>query len=88
MNAEDTWTTYHIYHQGGPEDRPVTVEWATNDDDDDGYDDGDVTTLTLYFRTLDDAIKHTGYTRRGYYGQPVDVFLAGEPLLKPQEAKP
>lgn len=65
---------------------PVVVQQETNDDNDDGYPDGQVETWWLRFETLEAAIAQLGYTRRGAYGQPVDVCLNGEPLHQPLES--
>lgn len=63
----------------------VSVVTSTNDNDDDGYpDQAGVEEWTLYYLTVGHAIAHTGHTRRGFYGQPVTVYLDGEPLYKEQ----
>lgn len=75
-DAPDIWTRYDIRTgQGRP--KPVLVEWSTNDDNDDGYDDGEVTRDEYRFDTIDAAISFTGRTRIGLYGQPVTVTLDG-----------
>jgi hypothetical protein len=33
----------------------------------------------LRFKKFADTLAHTAITRRGYYGQPGDVFLDGKP---------
>jgi len=72
-----TYTTFRIYDAAGG---GYTVNWQTNDNDDDGYPDGYDTKASYKFPTLEKAVKFTGITRTGYYGQPVQVFLHDKPL--------
>lgn len=78
-DGPETWTRYDIRTaQGGS--LPVLVEWATNDDNDDGYADEEMTRDEYRFLDVERAIHFTGRTRIGFYGQPVTVTLDGEPL--------
>ncbi len=78
----ETWTIFRIWrsHVVGPGGRPITVEYESNDDDDDGYPDREVVRAAYFPRTLEDAMKVTGKSRTGFYGQPVDVYLDGEKI--------
>lgn len=76
-----TWTTYAIYTgQHAVRGNTVLVHWSSNDDNDDGYPDDDIEHAEYRFPNVEAAIKFTGRTRRGLYGQPVDVTLDGEVL--------
>ncbi len=76
-----TWTIFRIWqNQPGPGDHHITVEYESNDDDDDGYPDREVVRATYYPRTLEGALQVTGKSRIGLYGQPVDVYLDGEKI--------
>lgn len=75
--TERTWSRYDIWSRGGPPDRPVVVECASNDDDDDGHPDADSTHYTLHFRTVEDALKQFGHSRVGFSGCEVTVRLDG-----------
>lgn len=73
-----TWTRYDILTDGAG---GAEIHWSTNDDNDDGYDDGDVASLVHRFPTVEAALRHAGHkSRRGFYGQPVEVTLDGERL--------
>jgi len=77
MSEPETWTTYRIHSS---QDGRATVDWATNDDNDDGYPDGEVALETYHFPSIAKALEFTGKTRRGLYGQPVTVTLDGEQI--------
>ena len=51
------------------------VEFETNDDDDDGYPDGEVVRAVYHCESLKQVFGLTGKSRTGMYGQPVDVYL-------------
>lgn len=78
--AEPAIRTRYTIRTGYGRPRPVLVEWETNDDNDDGYDDGEVTRDEYRFFTIDDALSFTGRTRVGLYGQRVTVTLDGVEL--------
>jgi len=69
----ETWTIFRI------QDTPtgLTIEYESNDDDDDGFPDREVVRATYYPRTLEAALQVTGKSRIGLYGQPVDVYHNG-----------
>jgi hypothetical protein len=71
-----TWTEFHVWPMDV--DR-VEVRMTTNDDNDDGFPDAEVASITLRFPDLRSALQHTGSTRRGFYGQPVRVYVEGKP---------
>lgn len=51
------------------------VEFKTNDDNDDGYPDGEEVRAVYHCKSLNQALGVTGKSRIGLYGQPVDVYL-------------
>lgn len=70
----EIWTIFRIT------DTPtgMSIEYASNDDDDDGYPDGKIVRATYYTKTLGGALEITGgKSRIGLHGQPVDVYLNG-----------
>jgi hypothetical protein len=73
----DTYTIYRIYTSA---DGSASVEWETNDDNDDGYPDGEVTKATYGFATVEKAKKFAGTSHTGLQGQPVDVYLDGKKI--------
>ena len=77
----DTYTDFRIET---PDDGGAPVATETNDNDDDGYPDAaGVERWDLTYRTLEAAFMSTGrQSHRGYYGQPVRVFLNGEELVE------
>lgn len=77
-----TWMRYDVF-SGRADGQPgAEIRCSTNDDNDDGFPDGDIAEWTLKFDTVEEALKHAGKTRRGFYGQPVTVTLDGEPHPK------
>jgi hypothetical protein len=56
------------------------VEYETNDDNDDGIPDGEVTRETCVVPTLERAQRLTGHCRTGWSGHAVTVFLDGTRL--------
>lgn len=58
----------------------VLVYVETNDDNDDGYPDGDWTNWTLAFRSVEKAREHCGVCRIGISGVIVTVTLNGEEI--------
>ena len=80
MDDRDEFGVYHRFEITTRDDGSAQVRTETNDDNDDGFPDGQVESWLLEFRSLDEALRHTGTSRRGYYGQPVDVFLNGKRL--------
>lgn len=73
----NTWTTFRIYSS---QDGKATVDWVTNDDNDDGYPDDEITSDTYHFPCVAGALEFTGMTRIGLYGQPVTVYLDGDKI--------
>jgi len=58
----------------------MRVRMETNDDNDDGYPDGDVT-IGEWETTVKVAFEIAGKgSRIGWYGQPVDVYLDGKKI--------
>lgn len=78
LNEPQTWTEYGIFTE---DDGTYSVYASTNDDNDDGYPDANVTEWRLSYPNLEAALKITGKTRTGLYGQPVRVFLDGEKVV-------
>lgn len=72
----NTYSTYRI--RTGIYGTNAVVEFETNDDDDDGYPDGEVVRAEYRLPSLDRALAFTGKSRHGLYGQPVNVYLNGE----------
>jgi hypothetical protein len=60
------------------EDAVVRVDVETNDDDDDGFPDGEITTWSLTFPNVDAALRYTGACRVGISGVIVTVTLDGK----------
>jgi len=58
----------------------IRARWQTNDDNDDGYPDGEISSYDTYHESIGQAIKRCGKSRKGFYGQPVDVFLDGNKI--------
>ena len=56
------------------------VDYETNDDNDDGLPDGEVTRATLVVPTLQRAQRLTGRSRTGRNGHDVVVLLDGTRL--------
>lgn len=79
-DAAYTWTRYDI-KTGCPGPKSVVVFWSTNDDNDDGYPDDRDVSDSHAFVTLEEALRFTGKTHVGFYGQPVTVTLNGELVL-------
>lgn len=75
-----TWSRYAITTGLGGA-KPVRVFWETNDDNDDGYADDREVSDSYRFADVESALRFTGRTRAGFYGQPVTVTLNGEPVL-------
>jgi hypothetical protein len=73
-DGSNSWTTYRLWTVLNFK---VYVEWATNDDDDDGQDDGEVATASYGpFNNLHEALEFTnGGTRTGCIGTDVKVYL-------------
>jgi hypothetical protein len=80
LDTSPTWMRYDVFQRvmfaSGPEG--WIVKAATNDDNDDGWPDGHIETWEFQFPTLEAALDHTGVTRRGFYGHPVEVYLYGD----------
>ena len=79
--------TYTIFRIVTLPDGAAEVTMETNDDDDDGYPDGKVTFGGPWkFRGPDGLEAAYGMTgrssHRGFYGQPVDVYLDGKKLFE------
>lgn len=72
----EIWTQFRIYQDG----EAITVEYGSNDDDDDGYPDPEVVRATYRPKSLKAALDITGKSRRGVYGHKVDVHLNGEKI--------
>lgn len=70
----EAWQHYSVSTR--PDEVLVLVK--TNDDDDDGYDDGEVTEWPETFPTLAAALKYTGRSRVGVSGVQVLVTVDGE----------
>jgi hypothetical protein len=73
----DTYCIFRIYSSANGK---ATIDWETNDDDDDGYPDGEVTRETFHFPSLKKALAFAGKSHTGLYGQPVDVYLDGKKI--------
>jgi hypothetical protein len=56
------------------------VEYETNDDNDDGIPDGEVTRESCMMPTLERAQRLTGHSRMGWSRHAVTVFLDGTRL--------
>lgn len=58
----------------------MRIRMETNDNNDDGYPDNEPVTVWERETTEKSAREIAGKSRRGYYGQPVDVFLDGKKI--------
>lgn len=56
------------------EDEGWLVSWTTNDPNEDGHAET-TTKFNRWFVGLEDALEWTGVTRRGWFGEPVNVLL-------------
>lgn len=73
------WQHYHLITGGVSfDDQSVRIECETNDDDDDGYPDGEIERWTMTFPTVDAALAYAGKCRVGVSGVIVTVTLDGE----------
>lgn len=71
----DTYTRYDITTLP---DSKAHIRMTTNDDNDDGYPDGQDVSWERD-TAMQTAMKVAGYrSHTGYYGQPVDVYLDGK----------
>lgn len=76
-DGSNTWTRWHIWMRA---DGKCDIDWATNDDDDDGYEDSEI--ATAQYRDFEDiwkALEFTGGgTHVGVIGCQVDVHIDGQ----------
>lgn len=75
MTAPSAWMRYEGYSQG---DGTIQVEAMTNDNNDDGYPDGETAEWTLTCRDRADFDTRCGRSRIGISGIRVTVTLDGE----------
>jgi hypothetical protein len=69
------WSRWDIYSVGPDK---FELLYQTNDDDDDGWPDGETVSATYGPMSWKRALHLTGGgSRIGLYGQPVDVYLDG-----------
>lgn len=80
LSGESTDIAYQRYHviTGVEADTVVRVECETNDDDDDGYPDGQIDRWTMFFPSVAKALAYAGTCRIGVSGVVVTVTLDGE----------
>jgi hypothetical protein len=74
--AGAAWQHYSV--STGYESGKVLVLVKTNDNDDDGYDDGEIAEWEESFASLEAALKYTGHSRVGVSGVAVTVTVDGE----------
>jgi hypothetical protein len=80
-----TWSEYEIFLQP---DGTYLVRFSTNDDDDDGVEDAEgIVNAEYTLPSLDRALKFTGVTKRGAYGQPVKVLYQGNEFTSEEQAR-
>jgi hypothetical protein len=79
MAGEVTPVAYQCFHiiTGCEADENVRIECETNDDNDDGWPDGEVTTWVMHFPNVTQALKYAGTCRVGISGVIVTVTLDG-----------
>lgn len=74
----EAWHNIYITTTGPWHANAVEVYEETNDDNDDGYPDGETVSFHLDFPNLEAALKHAGYkSHRGVSGVRVRVFVDG-----------
>lgn len=73
MSGHELWTVFRIWQNDGI----ITVDFETNDNNDDGYPDPEVTRATYHPKTLEAALSLAGKSRCGVYGHRVYVYLNG-----------
>lgn len=78
MFNERTWTEYRI--ETREKGKKYVIDWSTNDDNDDGWPDAEVTRDQYTFASLDRALNFTGKSRRGCGGAEVEVYLDGKKI--------
>lgn len=69
---------YHNIHITTQPNGTAWVQHLTNDDDDDGYDDGRETTWPEEYNTVQMALDRLGVSRTGISGIRVTVWLDGK----------
>lgn len=74
--ASDIWTEYRI--ETIEKGKSYLVDWSTNDDNDDGYPDGEIVRDRYTMPTIERALNFTGKSRRGCGGSEVTVYLDGK----------
>lgn len=74
MTDNQIFTNFRI---STSDDGNAIVYFETNDDNDDGYPDPEIAKATYPFDSLDKALRFTGKTRIGMWGQQVNVYLNG-----------
>lgn len=72
-----TWTIYDIITNS---DGSARVEWATNDDDDDGLPDREIARASWNFKSVEEAKRFSGASRTGCSGCEVTVRLDGNKI--------
>ena len=74
VDKPEVWTTFDIKTIG---DGSYQVIYRSNDDNDDGVDDGKLVEVHYKMANIQQAQALTGVSRTGAYGQPVTVTLDG-----------
>ncbi len=77
VDKPEVWTTFDIKTIG---DGSYEVLYRSNDDNDDGVDDGEVAEFRYHLTNIQQAQALTGLSRTGDYGQPVTVTLDGKQI--------
>lgn len=81
-DGPDGLETWHRMEIVGHEDGSATVYHASNDDDDDGYPDPEVSHYEIHYggpAGFERAKAACGVSRRGFFGCEVTVIVSGEP---------
>ena len=85
-SQDNTWTRYDLYTAP---DGSIHGQASTNDNNDDGYPDFDVSVWSISYKNYNEMLERTGGSHDSYYGQPVEVFLDGKRIpQKPRKNPP
>ena len=74
------WQTYDLFTA---EDGTIHGTASTNDDNDDGYPDADISRWEVSYRNREEMLKRTGGTHYGCSGVHVLVYLDGKEVTRP-----